>query len=253
MATSKTLFRPLLRGAASPSHHYLTSLPSQRRRTFLPNPFQSSLNPLNSAVSTPQTLTATRILPYASHPIYSIVSDVQSYSHFLPYCQSSSVTQWSAPDPMYNRRWPSEASLVIGFSNLTEHFTSRVFCVPGRIVESIGGSTETDLPRGEIAHHLEGARDADKVGAKGAATGLMTHLKSRWSIEQLSEQSTQVTLQLEFAFANPLYATLSAGAAPKVAEMMVKAFEERVGKLLGGDPEMARAQLGELEGSKVRR
>jgi coenzyme Q-binding protein COQ10 len=174
---------------------------------------------------------------------------VASYSSFLPYCHSSSVTRWSSPDPHYQRKWPSEAHLVVGFSNFTETFTSRVFCVPGRIVESIGGSTETELSRQEIAHHLE---DGD-VGAKGAASGLMTHLKSRWSIEARGKDSTQVTLALEFAFANPLYTALSAGAAPKVADIMIKAFEERVRSLLEREPDMAMASLSELQGSAMKR
>jgi coenzyme Q-binding protein COQ10 len=241
MATPRTL-RPLLRGQP-----YNRPLRNSQRRTFFPNPFDSPLNPLNTS-STPQTLTATRTLPYPSQPIYSIVSDVASYSHFLPYCSASTVTRWSRPDPTYNRKWPSEAQLVIGFSNFTETFTSRVFCVPGRIVESIGGSTETDLRREEIAHHLE---DGDK-GAKGAGSGLMTHLRSRWTIEELGKDRTEVTLALEFAFANPLYTALSAGAAPKVADVMIKAFEERVRSLMERNPGMAQASLGELEGSSIR-
>ncbi|KAL1595818.1 Coenzyme Q-binding protein coq10, mitochondrial [Paraconiothyrium brasiliense] len=230
-------------------NHRLANLP--QRRTFFPNPFQSSLNPLNGSAQ-PQTLTAQRVLPYPAAPIYSIVSDVQSYSSFLPYCQSSAVTRWSSPDSTYARKWPSEASLVIGWGNLTESFSSRVFCVPGRLVESIGGDTETDLKAQDITHHLEGVQDGDK-GARGAANGLMTHLRSRWTIEALEKDTTKVTLALEFAFSNPMYMALSAGAAPKVADIMVKAFEERVKKLLDGNPEMARAELGELEGSRLRK
>ncbi|KAF2644203.1 hypothetical protein P280DRAFT_496599 [Massarina eburnea CBS 473.64] len=246
MATSKTLFRPLFRGPSHLSHR------TDQRRTFLPNPFQSTLNPLIGGSTAPQTLSATRTLPYPPQPIYSIVADVQSYSQFLPYCQSSAVSKWSSPDPIHNRRWPSEARLLVGFGHLTESFTSRVFCVPGRIVESIGGATETTLPRNEIAHHLDGLRDADK-GAKGASNGLMTHLKSRWTIEGVGRESTSVKLELEFAFANPLYATLSAGAAPKVAEIMIKAFEERVRALLEGDADMAKAELSRLDGSRLKR
>jgi coenzyme Q-binding protein COQ10 len=50
-----------------------------------------------------------------------------------------------------------------------------------------------------------------------------------------------------------VYTALSAGAAPKVADLMVRAFEERVRGLLEGNPEMARAELGGLEGSALRR
>ena len=81
----------------------------------------------------------------------------------------------------------------------------------------------------------------------------MTHLRSRWTIEALGKDSTEVSLALEFAFANPMYMALSAGAAPKVADIMIRAFEERVQKLLDGNPEVARAELGELEGSTLKR
>lgn len=141
--------------------------------------------------------------------------------------------------------------IVVGWGSLTESFSSRVFCVPGRIVESIGGNTETDLPARDIEHHLDGTRDGDK-GAKGAANGLMTHLRSRWTIESLGTDKTEVKLALEFAFSNPMYTALSAGAAPKVADVMIKAFEERVQKLLDGNPAMARAKLGQLEGSALK-
>lgn len=242
MAAPRTL-RPFLHGQQSFPSFY-------QRRTFLPNPFQSALNPLSASTQT-QTLTATRTLPYPAAPIYSIVSDVQSYSSFLPFCHSSSVSRWSAPDPTYSRKWPSEAMIVVGWGSLTESFSSRVFCVPGRIVESIGGNTETDLPARDIEHHLDGTRDGDK-GAKGAANGLMTHLRSRWTIESLGTDKTEVKLALEFAFSNPMYTALSAGAAPKVADVMIKAFEERVQKLLDGNPAMARAKLGQLEGSALK-
>lgn len=117
------------------------------------------------------------------------------------------------------------------------------------MVESVGGSTSTSLPAEEILHHGEG------VGAKGKGEegGLLTHLRSRWTITPLAEENTQVSLDLEFAFGNPLYAALSAGVAPKVADMMVKAFEERVHVLLMDNPVMQRAGLGELEGSALRK
>ncbi|PSN65057.1 hypothetical protein BS50DRAFT_575149 [Corynespora cassiicola Philippines] len=242
MATPKTL-RPLLR--LQPS----ITLSRASRRTFLPNPFPASFSPLGS--SQPQTLSASRTLPYPSHPIYAIISDVSSYSSFLPYCPSSDVTKWSAPDATYNRRWPSEGRLSIGFGSLTETFTSRVYCVPGRIVESVGGKTETDLDRRDIAHHLVGEQPSAE--RKEGENGLLTHLKSRWTVEEVGRESTRVTLALEFAFANPLYTTLSAGAAPKVAEVMVKAFEERVRGLLEGRPDMQRASLGDFEGSVLKR
>jgi len=225
--------RPILR---------LTHPPTIHRRTFLPNPFAQSPS------STPQSLTAHRTLPFPSAPIYSIIADVPSYASFLPYCHRSDITHWSAPDAIYARRWPSEGKLTSGFGGITESFRSRVYCVPGKYVESVGGDTETSLPRDLIAHHEEGAE-----ARMGGDNGLLTHLRSKWTIEELGRNKTGVTLALEFAFTNPFYAALSGGVAPKVAEAMIRAFEKRVVELLERNPEMVGARLEELDGSRLKR
>jgi coenzyme Q-binding protein COQ10 len=143
--------------------------------------------------------------------------------------------------------------LTSGFGGITESFISRVYCVPGKYVESVGGDTETSLSRDEIAHHLEGS-GSDGFGRKsGGDNGLLSHLRSKWTIEELGKDKTGVSLALEFAFANPFYAALSGGVAPKVAEVMIKAFEQRVINLLRENPEMVRASLGELDGSRLKR
>ncbi|CAO2648790.1 Nn.00g097390.m01.CDS01 [Neocucurbitaria sp. VM-36] len=240
MATPKTL-RPLLRSSTRAVQ------PNNQRRTFLPNPFASS----STSQAAPQILTASRTLPYPSAPVYSIIADVPSYYTFLPYCQRSDITKWSAPDRTYARRWPSEGVLTSGFGNITESFASRVYCVPGRYVESVGGATETSLKREDIAHHLEGSEAAGS--GRGGSNGLLTHLRSKWTIEEVGKDRTSVELAVEFAFANPLYAALSGGVADKVAEFMVKAFEKRVQELMEGEPAMARASLGDLDGSRLKR
>lgn len=119
------------------------------------------------------------------------------------------------------------------------------------MVESVGGDTETALPRELIKHHLENA-DQGMVSKEGSE-GLLTHLKNTWTVEEVEPNVTRIELSLEFRFANPMYAALSAGVAPKVAEAMVKAFEERVTGLLRDSPEMVGAKLDELEGSRLRR
>lgn len=103
----------------------------------------------------------------------------------------------------------------------------------------------------DIAHHLHA--DCDGSGrATKEAKSLLTHLRSRWTIEALAKDKTEVRLALEYTFANPLYTSLSAGAAPKVAHVMIKAFEERVESLLNANPGMVKASLADLEGSRVR-
>ncbi|KAF2176692.1 hypothetical protein K469DRAFT_678351 [Zopfia rhizophila CBS 207.26] len=250
------LYPPRLRAGLNPSQ--LKPLQSQHR-TFLPNPFPSQFNPL---FSQPQKLTASRTLPYPPTPIYNIISDVSSYSSFLPYCQFSTVTKWSQPDRTHNLIWPSEAKLVVGWGSITESFTSRIFCIPGKVVESVGGSTQSTLDRADIQHHLGDEVSASTTlgdGNKHTQNQLLTHLSSRWTINPVPAASsseperTEVSLSLEFAFVNPLYTTLSAGAAPKVADIMIKAFEERVKFLLRGSSDFAKASLGNIQGGRSNR
>ncbi|KAF2280692.1 uncharacterized protein EI97DRAFT_428797 [Westerdykella ornata] len=236
MSTAKLL--PRSRPLPSLSRLNLHQSP---RRTFLPNP-SAILSPLTSGA--PQTLTTTRTLPYPSTPIYTVISDIQSYSQFLPYCLSSTVTKWSAPDKTYNKRWPSEGKLEVGWKGITESFTTRVFCIPGQVVESIGGSAVSSLPSHAIAHHTT---EQERRHAGEEEERLLSHLLSRWELTPLGQNAMKVTLALEFAFANPIYSALSAGAAPKVADIMVKAFEDRVREVVERDPGLLRRRLGDVE------
>ncbi|KAJ4380070.1 Coenzyme Q-binding protein coq10, mitochondrial [Didymella sp. IMI 355093] len=236
MATLHSRLRPVLR---------LPPPTQPQTRTFL-----SQFLPSAPGASEIQTLRASRTLPYPSAPIYSIIADVPSYSSFLPYCTRSTITHWSAPDAATGRKWPSIGILTSGFGNLTESFTSRVYCVPGEVVESVGGDTETRLPRDAIQHHLDG--EVARVGREGSE-GLLTHLRNTWTVEEVGHRQTRIELALEFRFANPMYAALSAGVAPKVADAMVKAFEERVRRLLTDDPAMVDAKLEDMDGSRLKR
>lgn len=208
---------------------------------------------LASMSPSPQIFETSKTLPYPLAPIYTTIADVSSYSSFLPYCLSSTVTTWSSPDAKYNKKWPSVGKLVVGYGQLTEEFTSRVYCIPGRVVESVGGMTKTSLDAKDISHHLQNGEriEAGKEGEE--EEGLLEQLRSRWTVEELGKEKTKVTLALEYAFTNPLYTALSGGAAPKVADKMVQAFEERVRYLLERDPEMRGASLEELDGSRVKR
>ena len=48
-----------------------------------------------------------------------------------------------------------------------------------------------------------------------------------------SEPRTEVSLTIEVRFASAMYSALSQAAAPKVAGMMVEAFERRAREMLG--------------------
>lgn len=226
------------------------SIPRRRkqneRRTFIGGAFTPN-----------QTLTAQRTLRYPSSVIYEIISDVASYSQFVPFCQGSIVTKYSSP-ASDGKTYPEEAKLVIGFNeSISEEFTSRVYCVPGKAVEAVSGATESTLSGEQIAHHSPRPTASQDPSRKDT---VMSHLLTRWTLrpypykppptgathpdgvhknhEETSpisgQERTEVNLVIEFQFSNPLYAALSSAAAPKVADKMIEAFVQRVEAVMEG-------------------
>jgi coenzyme Q-binding protein COQ10 len=184
------------------------------------------------------------VLPYDAQTIYSVIADISSYSSFVPYCRRSTVTKWSPPsyslDEYAGKRWPEEAELVVGWKDITEAFTSRVYCMPGKVVESVSGTARTTLDSRDLEVHSWAHRESAKTGVEGEGEqgtgGLLTHLISTWRIAPVAEAQeqgakTDVRLTIEYAFSNPLYGALSESATPWIAEKMIEAFEDRVRKV----------------------
>ncbi|CZT02557.1 hypothetical protein WAI453_002090 [Rhynchosporium graminicola] len=223
----KTLFQTFRPASA------LHSFRPSSRRSFLTIPGTETTK-----------LTATRILPYKSTSLYTVIADIDSYSDFLPYCQESKVTKWSQPDKD-GKRWPSEADLKVGWGGYEETFTSRLFCDPGATVEALGGEAQTSLTKADIGHHSE------TLDSPAVANNIFKSLSTVWTVRPFhykppsgrpqtdkavlpAREQTEVHLAIEFTFANPIYAALSKAVAPKVASIMIEAFEVRARKILDG-------------------
>lgn len=187
-----------------------------------------------------QTLTASRILPYPAADLYTLISDVDSYSAFVPYCSHSRVTRWTtppktSPDDQNSRPCPAQADLRVGWGGFEETFTSRLRCIPGRSVEAV-----SDAEIDGTGNHPGGA--------------VFKTLVTRWTVQPLQDQdptagsagntTTQVDLVIRFQFANPLYSAVSAAVSDKLAGVMVEAFEERARRILGA-PRSSRTVNGQ--------
>ena len=188
--------------------------------------------------SAPRTFTITRKLPYNVQPVYEIIADVSSYSEFIPYCSSSAVTARSGDDA-HGRTWPTEARLAVSWRGLTEEWSSRLHCEPERVVEAVA-----NVPRGAIQSGF------------GASSAIKS-LRARWTVKAVekeeeeeaggggksgetvsggcisSDSGTLIKFEIEYAFANAIYEAMGAAFAPKVAGMVVEAFEKRAKFLLG--------------------
>ena len=128
-----------------------------------------------------------------------------------------------------------------------------MYCEPEKIVEAV-----TDVPAS--------ARVGVGIGAIQSgfrASSAIKSLKARWTVKPmdvekekkegkeqqqapdvetkalpdyrpvLQNQKTVIKLEIEYAFANVLYEAMGAAFAPKVAGLVIEAFEKRARSLLG--------------------
>ncbi len=175
------------------------------------------------------SLSESRVFLYKPATLYKIISDVDSYKSFIPYCQASRVTKWSSPDKD-GKRWPEEADLKIGWGGFEETYTSKLFCVPGSIVEALGGEARTTLSAEQLRQH-----DPKRINAPATSNAIFKKMATKWSIQPVGADRTKVDLSIEFQFSNPLYGAVSQAVAPKMAQTMIEAFDKRAKSLLGSE------------------
>ncbi|KAF2863595.1 hypothetical protein K470DRAFT_210359 [Piedraia hortae CBS 480.64] len=172
-----------------------------------------------------QTISTSRLLRFPPELIYDVISDVEKYRLFLPYCLESTVTKVSRPAKATGKSYPEEARLRVGFDGgLSEDFWSRIYCVPGKSVEAVSGNAEAKQ-RKEVEHHSVRAQDGRDPSR---STSVLSHLWTQWTVKAQPPGMTKVGLDIEYEFSNPFYTMICASAAPKVADKMIEAFEKRV-------------------------
>ena len=230
------------------------------QRRFVSNP----LTPL-------QTLHASRILTYHATPLYELIADIASYPEFIPYCTSSSITSHSSVDPKSKRNWPRTADLRIGYGPYDELFRSAVYCLPYTTLEAVAGDAVPSIAKSQLPHYFEDPDHAHDAEKSAGNASIFTSLLTRWTFKEFpfkpvppdgktpqegnaSEPSTprtEVNLTLEVRFASAVYSALSQVAAPKIAGIMIDAFEKRAEQVLGGKSTeyQSRAEIEGKEGA----
>lgn len=154
-----------------------------------------------------------RLVGWPPDQFFQVVTDVDAYHAFVPWCQRSRVVKRSAAAG----KETMEAELVVGFQMITERYTSRVTMERPRSVRS------------RVSNSL-----------------LFHHLDSNWKLEPgPSKDSCWLTFDIDFAFNSHLYSSLADLFLSEVAKQMVNAFEGRAEKLYG------KSTLVQLRGSKI--
>lgn len=233
--------------------------------------------------SPPKTIHARRLLPYPAAHIYTLIADIDSYTHFLPHCPHSRVTKWvttptttippntttnttnhnapqqgtapgaaataaatatAAPPP--GTRHPALADLTVGWGPFTQTYTSRVYCVPGSVVEAVSGSAATSIPADvlrSVGYPPHSPKRGVGEGEGEKMEGIFESLVTRWTVKPVARPTaaaagggewSEVVLSVTFRFANPALGFAVGQLADEKADEMVEAFEGRARKLYGG-------------------
>ncbi|KAK0670808.1 dehydrase and lipid transport-domain-containing protein [Cercophora samala] len=220
-------------------------LPPQSRQFTSPPPLQfltsllPSLPPLPKSPLT--TLTATKTLPYPPHQIYHLISDINSYRHFLPHCTHSLITSHTPTTSL-----PLTADLTVGWGPLTQSYTSRVYCIPCTTVEAVSGNATPTIPPHVLQQHgyhddvTEGGKGGkgDKKGGGGLEGGVFESLCTKWTVREVGKGTetgteTEVRLTVTFQFANPAVGLAVQGVADEMVGRMIAAFEGRAREVCG--------------------
>ncbi|KAF8592278.1 hypothetical protein K439DRAFT_1610667 [Ramaria rubella] len=170
-----------------------------------------------------------KILPYQQSQLYEVVANVDAYHRFVPYCSASRVLQRTiiSGDPE-NKHLKLQAELKVGFMGFEEKYTSDVECRPYEMVQAVASSniplfkslvtTWRFQPASAMSPHLSADLTATLQNPPSPNSG---------------NGPTLVTFDLEYAFANPLHAHVSAAFFGQVSKMTIKAFEERCLEVYG--------------------
>ncbi|KAK6529095.1 hypothetical protein TWF694_004313 [Orbilia ellipsospora] len=193
-----------------------------------------------------QRFSATRKIAYPPSKLFTLISDVNSYSSFVPFCISSTVTERTPPPDSL----PIKADLRVGWGGFDETFTSRVRCEKhDGYSDSNNGITARGRQSGS------GRRQGGMVEADATENSIFKVLRATWVINAATtttptittgqssggsgnavegeDRESKVDLEIEYQFANPIYAALSEAVMPTVAGKIIEAFEERAEKVLG--------------------
>ncbi|TPX66173.1 hypothetical protein SpCBS45565_g04661 [Spizellomyces sp. 'palustris'] len=155
----------------------------------------------------PSTHHETHHLGYTPKQLYALVSNINSYHLFVPWCAHSQVLSHKK----LNGKEILKAELGVGFRAFSENYVSEVTCVPYERVQAV--ASNSTLFRTLIT-------------TWNFAPGTPTNTTP-------DSPTTHVDFSIAFQFKSPLYAHLSNLFFEEVSKVMVGAFEERARKVYG--------------------
>jgi coenzyme Q-binding protein COQ10 len=136
-----------------------------------------------------------RLLPFTHEKLYNLVSDVEKYPDFLPWCIALRVR--SREVNMIN------ADMIIGFKVFREKFTTRVTLNPPRRID---------------VEYLDGP---------------FKYLNNHWIFKPIDDGACEIDFYVDFEFKSILLQKAIGAVFNEAVQKMINAFEARAHRIYG--------------------
>ena len=154
------------------------------------------------------------LLWYSAREMYDLVVGVEDYPKFLPWCDSSTILERHAADPVAGTPEGMTARLHLHYAGVRQSFTTRNDQVPWE-------SVRLALVDGPFSH-LDGTwRFRPLKQASGALSA------------EAAETACRVEFDLAYAFSNRAFEAALSPVFDRVANTFVDAFVKRAGQVYG--------------------
>ena len=141
------------------------------------------------------TIHRSAIVPYSAHQMFELVADIPSYPKFLPWCGGARIVSTQGDEVI--------AAIDIAYSGVHRTF-----------------STRNLLQR-------------DKMMEIQLLEGPFSYLQGFWQFKALDEQSSKISLDLEFDVANRIVGLALTPVFSNIANQLVDRFHRRATDLYG--------------------
>jgi ribosome-associated toxin RatA of RatAB toxin-antitoxin module len=141
------------------------------------------------------TIHRSALVPYSAHQMFELVADIPSYPKFLPWCGGARIVSTQGDEVI--------AAIDIAYSGVHRTF-----------------STRNLLQR-------------DKMMEIQLLEGPFSYLQGFWQFKALDEQTSKISLDLEFDVANRIVGLALTPVFSNIANQLVDRFHRRATELYG--------------------